>query len=98
MLPPPMVAVGVGMGETETLMDSPESPDALVKMPPRFRDEKVHSARLGSLTMLLCLLPASIIDESLEISSVVSVTWSFDRHCVARLPLEDGPVGQKHPR
>lgn len=99
-MPPPHLhgGSGVGMGETETLMDSPESPDALVQMPPRFRDEKVHSARLGSLTMLLCSLPASIIDESLEISSVVSVTWSFDRHWVARLPLEDGPVGQKHPR
>lgn len=81
-MPPPHLhgGSGVGMGETETLMDSPESPDALVQMPPRFRDEKVHSARLGSLTMLLCSLPASIIDESLEISSVVSVTWSFDRH------------------
>lgn len=60
-------------------MESPQSPDTLVQMPVCFGDVKVYSASLGSLKVFLCLHGASIIDESLEISSVVSIISSFDR-------------------
>lgn len=97
--PPSMVAVGSAWAKRKRWWTHPSLQTRSSRCLPGVETRKVHSARLGSLTMLLlCSLPASIIDESLEISSVASVTWSFDRHCVARLPLEDGPVGQKQPR